>query len=1047
MRIKYLPVLLGIFAIAAVPAMAAITIGAGPVIGTDSAGNTFNEEFLDWNHSDCRALDGAGSAMGGRYNFGDGFDDSRDLVAFYSRDEGNNYYFRVDLYDLALGAETGNVDIYVAIDCALGGQEWMPDMTDVKVEYPWEVCIKLYDSSNHDVINSSWSSVGGFLGAYFNRELDAVEFGITRQTLYNQGWNGSSVLYFTVMTVKDGSDGGAGEISGGGGSTSDAADTFYDDGRGYYDEVINGAIPSNAQVGRAKFAAIAHGNQSVNQADDLRVHIYDPPTVQKTGFIRALDTHEIFNVPLNIHMSGTLIAASLWAKAGPGEDLRTDGPTFIQRVGEFVNADQNDGKPGSLIGGVFAEHIMPYYEGDVNAVSIEQFNEIMYENYGLTADDVKVMHIPERVVRSNSTGLSPLDGLTFEEIDSSGYTATYVDEVTHLHWWFYSSEPWSGYGGSYDAPHHHKIHKINNVYCFAINDREDQTKFGNHDYGMPLDTRYTLLDKAAQTDQAQLTLIFDDWEAMAGKSFDPGAGVSVPNNNQAQYQTNIRWAANHQWIEIVNLKDILDRATNAGNPQYDAGWVIDKGYRTDLSLQTYEWLKHASENAYHYWYYNNNAGYTGIEQDFYNLVPVITGEQGDYHRRFGTSITSDAQANSVDGPKLPSGKIHGDLNSAGTLMHDTWAAIDSAPAGQLKKLAEYVYSALIYETAWHEEDDGSTGSYQGTNFGSPWPHADATWDGVNTWALRLQNHVRSAGITAAAAAWAADVSNGVQPRDTVVTAIDLDQDGMNEYVLFNDHVYACFEQLGGRLTHGFAYDPALNDGLQVLGAPVVNPSEPGEEERIGSNANRCSTFKDMNATYVDDTFSVSLGDNYLVFTSSDGEIVKTISLADGSGTLRAEYANATGADHYVRVGASPNVTDLILHGQANLSRTMSGDHWLIANSQGGFVDVRFDTASHNPYPADAGYGNRNLALVEQVEVYGGANFEFDVQLARGMFDTDLDGDVDYVDLANMLDCISGPNQAIPGTCAVDTGLLDWDRDGDVDLFDFAAFQKSFTGTY
>jgi hypothetical protein len=438
------------------------------------------------------ALDGAGTAVGGRYNHNDGRDDSRDLIAFYSREEGDNYYFRVDLYDLALGAETGSLDIYVAIDCAFGGQAWMPDFTDVQVDpnHAYEVCIKLYDTFNHDVIDSGFNSIGGFVGAYYNSEIDAVEFGISRQTLINQGWNGSSVMYFTVMTVRDGSNGGAGEISGGSGTTSDATDTFFDDGRGFDDGVINGAIASNAGTGRAKYASIAHGNQSINQAEALRVHIYDPPTFNKTGFIRTLDTHEIFNVPINLHLSGSLIVASRWAEAAPGDDPLTDGPAFLNRVAEFVNADQQDGKPGSLIGGVFAEHIMPYFEGAANASSIQLFNELMLNEFGLTPADVPVMHTPERVIRSNSTGLSPLDGHTFEDIVASPYTATYLDEITHMHWWFYPGDPWSGANGSFDAPHQHKIHLINGVYCFMINDREDQSKFGPHDGGMALDTRF-----------------------------------------------------------------------------------------------------------------------------------------------------------------------------------------------------------------------------------------------------------------------------------------------------------------------------------------------------------------------------------------------------------------------------------------------------------------------------------------------------------------------------------------------------------------------------
>ena len=1028
------------------PVLAGITIGAGPWIGTDSAGNSYNEEFQDWQHPDCRALDGAGAFVGGRYNgFGDGYEDSRDLIAFYSREEGDNYYFRVDLYDLALNAESGNFDVYVAIDCALGGQPWMPDWTDVQVEYDWEVCIKLYDTVNYDVVDQNWNSIGGFLGAYYHSEIDAVEFGISRQTLLNQGWDGSSVMYFTVMTTKDGTNFGAGEI--GDGSVSDATDVFYDDGRGYDDGIIHGAIPSNASVGRAKYATIAHGNQSINQAEALRVHIYDPPTTNKTGFIRTLETHEIFNVPLNIHMSGSLAVAAKWAKAPPGDDPKTDGPAFLDWVADFVDSDQNDGRPGALIGGVFAEHIMPYFEGDVNATSIDLFNDVMYDYFDLTPGDVKVMHTPERVIRSDSTGFSPLDGHTFADIEASPYTATYLDEVTHLHWWFYPSDLWSGYNGSEDETHQHKIHKINGVYCFEINDREDQAKFGPDDGGMNVDTRFTLIDKASQSDQAQLTLIFDDWEALAGKSFDPVSGQSVENNNQWQYQQTIRWAANHPWIEIINLKDVLDRATNAGNPQYDPDWVIDHGYQYDLDIQTYEWLKHASEDSYHYWYYNENAGYTGNEQDFYDLVPVISGEQGDYHRRFpGSEPTNDAQANALDGPKLPSGKNHGDLNTPNTLMYDAWAAIDAAPAGTLREIAEYTYTTLIYETGWHEEDDGSTGSYQGTGYGNPWPHADTTWDGVNTWALRLQNHVRSAGVIADAADWADDAKNELLGPQTVVMSTDLDQDGQDEYVMYNNRVYVCFERYGGRLVHGFVYNDALGDAIQILGVPVANPSEPGEEEDVGTDANRCSTFKDMNLTYVDADYTVSLGSDYVELTSPDGLISKRITLPAGSATLEATYTNNTGGNHYVRVGASPNLTDLISNGRDNLSTNQTGDYYRVNNSQGGAVRVFFGSASLNATPADAGYENRNLALAEQIEVYGGSSFAFTVQIGTGMFDADTDGDVDGSDLEAFADCLGGPDVAIPGSCTTDLRLEDWDLDGDIDLADFAGGQPSCTGS-
>ncbi|MDX2200579.1 MAG: hypothetical protein SF069_16610 [Phycisphaerae bacterium] len=1030
-------------------ALGAITIGAGPIIGTDTAGNTYRQEFQDWSHADCKALDGAGSSVGGRYNFNDGFDNSRDLIAFYSREEGGNYYFRADFYDLALGAENGNIDLYVAIDCAPGGQTWMPDFTDVRVDpaHNWELCIALYDSANRNVFRSDFSTTGGFVGSYYNKEIDAVEFGISRQTLIDAGWDGSRTLYFTVATVKDGSNGGAGEI---GGAASDVTDTFFDDDRGFSDGFINGAIASNSTTGRAKFASVAHGNQSINQADDLRVHIFDPPTVNKTGFIRTLDTHQIFNVPINLHLSGSLIVAAKWAVAAPGDDPRTDGPAFLARVAEFVDLDQNDGMPGALVGGVFAEHIMPYFEGPANALSIQQFNELMLETFNLTPEDVPVMHTPERVIRSQSTGLSPLDGHTFEDIANSPYRATYLDEVTHLHWWYYPSEPWSGAFGGYEQPHHHKIHKINGVYCFMINDREDQQKFGPADGGLALDARFALVQKASHPDTAQLTLIFDDWEALAGKSFDPVQGISLENNNQWQYQQTIRWIANHPWIEVCNLNDLYRRATDPQHPQYNPAWVIDHGFGFSLSIQCYEWLKHASQDSYNNWYYDNNAGFPGNEQNFYNLVPVILGEQGDYHRRFGFPVTNNAQADSLDGPKLPSGKRHGDLNTVGSLMHNAWARIAAAPIGNLRESAELAFTSLIYETAWHEEDYGATNHYQGTSFGNPWPVPDPTWDGLNTWALRLHNHIRSVGMITAAADWAADVRDGFVAPQTVVESIDLDDDGQSEYVLRNNRIYAVFERWGGRLVHGFAYYDAIDDAVQVIGAPMVNPSEPGEEERAGQQANRCSAFKEMNLAYVDADFAVALGTDFVQFTSPDGKIIKRISLAPGAGELDAQYTNTTGSNHFVRIGASPNVANLVFRGRADLQVVSAADSYEVRNLQGGYVRVEHAVNARNNSPADAGYQNRNLALTEQIEVFGGPSFNFKLELTSSQpaflpGDMNCDGFVTVGDIAGFVLALTNPTAYAAQYPTCDLNNADVNGDGFVTVGDIAGFVALLTG--
>lgn len=975
-----------------------ITIGQGPFIGQDSGfpSNVFYEEFQDWTPADLRALD---TVPGGTYEFGDGFNNSRDLVAFYNRFENNNLYMRVDLYDLATGAENNNMDLYVAIDCAPGGASWLPDFTDVQVDpsHNWEICVALYNSTARNVYNSSYSGLPAdrFIGSYYNATLDAIEFGITRQTLIDAGWNGSSTVYFTVATVRDGSLNGPGEINGGFGSTSDVTDTFFDNGRGFDDGFINGAIASNATTGRAKYASIAHGNQSVNKANDTRVHVFDPTNAQKTGFIRALDTHEIFNVPLNIHPSGSLLVASQWALANPLGDPATietpmsDGPAFIRRMREFVDADQTR-TPGALVGGVLAEHIMPYFEGPINQKSIDQFDELIDHHFGLSAAEIEVMHTPERVIRAMSGNPnSYINGNTFTDIANSDYKATVLDEVTHYHWWFDAANTtWSGHMGNGEAPAQHKIQRIHGVYCFLINDREDQRKFGNDDGGAMLDTRYTLIEKAVHADQAQLTLVFDDWEAMAGKSFDPLAGVSTPNNNQVQYQNTVRWLANKQWIEIVTLQEILHRATQPGHPQYNAAWVIDRGNPTNLGMQTYEWLKNASKLSYNFWYYDNDGfGSSGLEQNFSNLVPVITGEQGDYIRRFPFSRpANDAAANALDGPKLPSGKRFGDIHTPGTLVRDSWDDIQAAPNNNARRLAEWMYTNMIYETAWHEEDDGnySTHNYQTAGFPS-----DSDYDGLNTWALRLHNHLRKTTTLGRAALWADQVRLGTQGATTVKETADVDQDGENEYILKNNKVWAVFERYGARCTYAFVWDPVTQQPINVIGAAVANPSEPGEEERVGTAANKCSAFKEMNTVngqaLADAVYNVvtSPADGFAFqWTNGGRTVTKTITLPTGSPTMTAAYNTSNvGQTLYTRVGLSVNNLDLHKSGRENLVSTQAGNQRHLYNTQGGSVLMTANgSAAWNNTPADAGFQNRNLALTEQFEFSGPDNASYSVTL-------------------------------------------------------------------
>jgi len=949
---------------------AGITVGPGPEIGTDKSGWTFHEEFQDWTHADLRALDEWDS---GGFNllWWDGHDDGRDLVAFYHRLEDGQLYLRVDLLDLAPGWES-NVDLYVTVDCAPGGADWLPDFLDCMTDTPWELCLALYgegdvpgtDFNLYDsAYGSGWN--GQFGGSYWSRSLDAVECALPQSLLLAAGWDGEAELRFQVASAKDFAEGACS----GGGASSDLADAFTDDDRGCGDGVLHGAILASDSPGCVPYASVAHGNQSLNRGSELRVHVYDTEADTGipggTGLVRTLDTHRIFGVPINLHASGTLLAGLAWAASPDGPVDPADGPSLLDEIALFADADQTD-RPGALIGGVFAEHILPYCEGPANASSFAVADSLHRRRFGLGESELKVMHTPERVIRSLSTGMSPLDGHSFEDIAATAYRATYLDAVGHLHHWFYPDEPlWP------DPPYRHRVHRINGVLCFQINHREDQYKFWSQDEGLHTETRRSLLDKALADDH-QLVLVFDDWEALAGKSFGPETGEMIPNDNPIQYQWGVRWLANHPWAEIVTLADMVDRA------DADPAWIIEQGYRYDLEIMSYPWLQHACEDSYHNWYYNESGGLPGNEQSFYDLVPIIEGEQGDYHRR--------GVGPAADGPPLPSGIPHGDLNTPGTLIFETWSEIVAAPAGELRFLAEACFAAMTYETAWHEEDQTDYSDSDG--FGD-WLFPDTSWDGMSTWALRLQNHVRDAVALCRAAAWADSVGAGQLPAGTSVWREDADLDGLGEIVLRNAKLWTLWQERGGRLLLAARYDAGREDAVLLLGNPLGNPSAPGEEEYADESATRCTGFKVANGAYADEIFASTLLPGGLSFVSPDGLVALSHVLPAGSDTLATSVTESLAGPAYLRLGLSPDLKGLLLEGPGLLARDHDGatpesSTWYrLANERGGAVTVIYDDAAFNPVPLHAGWDRRDLALTEEVELYGEGSFAFRTVFSGG----------------------------------------------------------------
>jgi hypothetical protein len=889
-----------------------ITIGRGPWLGSLASVDQF-EDLLDWELADCRGVDPAGDER----RLSDGLDDSRDLVAFYARRESGTLFLRVDVLDLALGAETqGGVVLGFLVSWGAPGQTDLPNFAAMKTSKPWNLALVVRDSAHFQAFDGRWNALasngndprGWFRGASYRSDLDAVELGLSEDALRAAGWDGTTALRFQVYSQKDGDP-----------RVTDAfQEVSLDDGS------LDQDVGESDQGGTAKLATILHGNQMIQQPGDVRALITSAnvvtPSGRPTGYHRALDAHVLYRVPVNLHVSGTLASALEWA-----------APSFNDRIRGLVSGKLWRGR-GALVGGVLSEHILPYFEtqsaggGEGPSVAGARLNDRLLAGiYGVAKP--RVFWTPERVIR----------GSTFDDVKEAGYAFTVLDQVTHIRDWFGAVDASSTNG--------HKLNRISDVSCFLINDAEDQWKFANTDEGLWLDTRRSLIARAVDTDQEQLTLLFDDWEAYSGRSF---TSFGIGNDNPDNYDRNVRWIASHPWIQVATLDDI-------------AGWgwsAVDRGSQPNLPIDTYDWLRHATELSYDHWFSGSN-----LEQNFSSIHPVT-----------------------LSGATTP--KAFGELGRAGSILGDTWADVSSLAPSPLRDLGSAVYGVASFETAWH---DNTMNDYLSKDASGNYLHPDTTYQSVSGWAVALQSRVGDASLVAAVGRWAASPPAA---GSVLVSRADLDQDGEEELVLTSDTAFCVWKTTGARLVLAAARDPATGDADVVVGALLQGPGSNEERDRLEETTGavrRPPGFVDWWASggggsrYVNARFSASQLPNGWRFVSDDGKVTKSVTLSGGRLSVHYDSDPSVG-DLYVRFGLAPLPLGLFL-GEARLSESRGSSGALTVEADQGsrratVTLVPLAGSSIND-SADFGTdGPRSVVLEREAEVHGsGSHFDVELDLA------------------------------------------------------------------
>ena len=230
---------------------------------------------------------------------------------------------------------------------------------------------------------------------------------------------------------------------------------------------------------------------------------------------------------------------------------------------------------------------------------------------------------------------------------------------------------------------------------------------------------------------------------------------------------------------------------------------------------------------------------------------------------------------------------------------------------------------------------------------------------------------------------------------------------------------------------------------------------------------RTSCLKDWwdgSTTHVNDLYTFStVADGW---QATIGDLTKTITLAPSSTTFEVQYTLSGGlaaATVYVRNGLSPNLADLLVHGQDNLG-TLSDDGQVVSlTNSNGHIRAVIDYAggSHSAtynvsaVDDDAGKGvefstlnMRNQAQIQQIELAGTGSFSFGLGFDLTFSDFDNDGIPDDVDPDDDNDGIPDDWEIANGLNPMDAADAALDSDGDNvnNLDEYLADTNPFDGS-
>ena len=315
----------------------------------------------------------------------------------------------------------------------------------------------------------------------------------------------------------------------------------------------------------------------------------------------------------------------------------------------------------------------------------------------------------------------------------------------------------------------------------------------------------------------------------------------------------------------------------------------------------------------------------------------------------------------------------------GTIWSDAYNNLMNQPDNEISQLGWYTMMVNLHETGWHDY------------LGGP----------ISGWEHQYSSHIKNANVYAEAARWA----EGFYQNNSGTFYNDIDHDGVDELIIYNNKIMSVIESIGGKINWMFIKD-GYGNSKAVIGSDVAYWSETTGDYNEQSY-NHFAGLSDVSPNNQNNLYSLEIiqnGPEISKILLSHWGVEKILTLQSDDSFISVNY-NFFGNEGFVKSGWSPDLLDLIWSGKSNLQR-LWGDNVSYVGQRNNSSGATTSIILGNGGAFHQGEFEGTLVKGDEIRGYN----RFNIKLFAGFTPEPYD---DYYSKITVLDELSSENMAPP----------------------------------